>query len=274
MDRPSRTARGFLRWLPRTRGDGPSGPPSRSYRAQAPPHARGWTPSAWRCWRWSGGSPARAGMDLGYLDTVGYQDGLPRTRGDGPCSEGERSAFLRAPPHARGWTSSVRWAPHSPRGSPARAGMDPTRTRRRHSPVWLPRTRGDGPSSRLESACTKSAPPHARGWTEQARCGTPAGRGSPARAGMDREVSDAAWASSWLPRTRGDGPLGKSKVFRGLAAPPHARGWTPGRHRRRLRHDGSPARAGMDQMIEVVPAVTIGLPRTRGDGPTITFSPS
>jgi putative transposase len=34
------------------------------------------------------------------------------------------------------------------------------------------------------------------------------------------------FASAWLPRTRGDGPLAKSTIVSARTAPPHTRGWT------------------------------------------------
>ena len=50
-------------------------------------------------------------------------------------------------------------------------------------------------------------------------------------------------------------------------APPHTRGWTLGRLGARQDGLGSPAHAGMDPHGRRTGAATIGLPRTRGDGP-------
>ncbi len=50
-----------------------------------------------------------------------------------------------APPHTRGWTRLRRAVPYQSTGSPAHAGMDPTRT------LYV-----DG---------LTVAPPHTRGWT-------------------------------------------------------------------------------------------------------------
>ena len=73
--------------------------------------------------------------------------------------------------------------------------------------------------------------------------------------------------SSWLPRTRGDGPLQASGTFRATEASPHPRGWTAACRSCQTRSPGFPAPAGMDpQMASPVPT-RIGLPRTRGDGP-------
>ena len=70
---------------------------------------------------------------------------LPRTRGDGPYSDGYYSTSSAAAPHARGWTQVPLHRIDLGAGCPARAGMDPQRAYRLHDRLWLPRTRGDGP---------------------------------------------------------------------------------------------------------------------------------
>ena len=128
-------------------------------------------------------------------------------------------------------------------------------------------------------------PPHARGWTDDARHPTrqfpPHARGwtlpplddqrdpavSPSRAGMDPWPRAAVDCRHGFPRTRGDGP-GAIKL-KGISSsfPPHARGWTrtprPGMGQAGV----SPARAGMDPPSGRSPRTDSGFPRTRGDGP-------
>ncbi len=73
--------------------------------------------------------------------------------------------------------------------------------------------------------------------------------------------------SSWLPRSRGDGPL---LVFGGVLleqAPPLTRGWTPHRGFECEIEHGSPAHAGMDPRSSSTGFEGEWLPRSRGDGP-------
>ena len=75
--------------LPRTRGDGPRSTGGLGTKHRASPHTRGWTQTQ-RHQRHQGlrleGFPAHAGMDLSHRATRHGPPGLPRTRGDGPCS--------------------------------------------------------------------------------------------------------------------------------------------------------------------------------------------
>ena len=70
--------------------------------------------------------------------------------------------------------------------------------------------------------------------------------GFPAHAGMDLDRSWRSWVSSWLPRTRGDGPL--KTLCRGchIQASPHTRGWTLRVPMPANLSGGFPAHAGMD----------------------------
>ena len=70
--------------LPRTRGDGPLEGLVRRRCAEAPPHARGWTPFSGKHGTGRHGSPARAGMDRHPPFLTASIARLPRTRGDGP----------------------------------------------------------------------------------------------------------------------------------------------------------------------------------------------
>ncbi len=77
-----------------------------------------------------------------------------------------------------------------------------------------------------------------------------------------------------FPRTRGDGPLFEVRDDGTYLFSPHARGWT-GRVSEPI--DGRqvfPARAGMDRLRSVSTWPQTRFPRTRGDGPSHTLSPS
>ena len=191
-------------------------------------------------------------MDPSCAATTCRAAWLPRTRGDGPIFfERGKSAFP-APPHPRGWTLVADVEHRSEVGSPAPAGMDPPSTSRPWSAPWLPRTRGDGPVITAPDGTFSMAPPHPRGWTRHDDDRQPAMPGSPAPAGMDPGRSGRSVAVSWLPRTRGDGPLSNGR-------------------RDRL-GGGSPAPAGMDPEMPTAPPSRLGLPRTRGDGPPSRIS--
>ena len=232
--------------LPRTRGDGPYVNAVSWSGREAPPHTRGWTRVFTVRGHRQAGSPAHAGMDPYDVYPILY--------------------LSRAPPHTRGWTVGQRFEPGRGAGSPAHAGMDPADGSGTRPCAWLPRTRGDGPCSRLTSPVRTAAPPHTRGWTLQPSVGVDVDEGSPAHAGMDPALLASNAKSLRLPRTRGDGP-GSSTLAAALAAPPHTRGWTP---RMPVQHgpaEGSPAHAGMDPSPAREAHPTDRLPRTRGDGP-------
>ena len=84
---------------------------------------------------------------------------------------------------------------------------------------------------------------------------------------MDPGADEIASGAERIPRTRGDGPR---RLLHSAPSPsdsPHARGWT-----RRLRTAprsaaGFPARAGMDPPACLRGRSSVGIPRTRGDGP-------
>ena len=171
--------------LPRTRGDGPSGPRLRRLTSQA--------------------SPAHAGMDPSESSCSIFSSRLPRTRGDGPCAVYRFFNWPRASPHTRGWTLVVAHVVRPGEGFPAHAGMDPRTARRRKWPTRLPRTRGDGPSTCWWSRVAATASPHTRGWTPCVAPGQGARSGFPAHAGMDPGTRAPGDGAAGLPRTRGDG---------------------------------------------------------------------
>ena len=171
---------------------------------------------------------------------------FPRTRGDGPDESLETLREIAFPPHTRGWT----WVDLIPsvRGtvSPAHAGMDLQRGAGHEARRRFPRTRGDGPLSRLGKGHEFRFPPHTRGWTFRPVEKLSDLDVSPAHAGMDRRISTHGLTRLCFPRTRGDGPVEDWVNELIVPFPPHTRGWTRSTLRRRRTIPVSPAHAGMD----------------------------
>ena len=139
------------RGFPRTRGDGPPWQAGSLPMHWVPPHPRGWSLRP----RWStgcgSGSPAPAGMVPTLRSGRSSACRFPRTRGDGPFGSGggpRRERFprtrgdgpsrlkgiiaeTRVPPHPRGWSRDAATRDLDTEGSPAPAGMVPSRRRRR-----------------------------------------------------------------------------------------------------------------------------------------------
>jgi len=90
------------------------------------------------------------------------------------------------------------------------------------------------------------APPRTRGWTYQAHDIFAPESGSPAHAGMDRDMDLFAKMVQGLPRARGDGPVFTCSPVLGKKAPPRTRGWTSQNPCIEPIFSGSPAHAGMD----------------------------
>ena len=202
--------------------------------------------------RWSGRAPDRR---------------LPRTRGDGPRAPGAAVFLAEASPHTRGWPRSPQRKKGTDRGFPAHAGMDPCWPRRSRGRCRLPRTRGDGPASVRSARWTVRASPHTRGWTRGRLDGIGDVYGFPAHAGMDRSTNRKRADWTWLPRTRGDGPVSMSSVHPLMVASPHTRGWTRQLELAPACRLGFPAHAGMDPSAPSARPPSTRLPRTRGDGP-------
>ena len=131
--------------LPRTRGDGPIASDSNCGSRLAPPHTRGWTVLRQGDFVRRDGSPAHAGMDRVYGQSLAHAARLPRTRGDGPLTSDRGRRLKWAPPHTRGWTRPELPVYRHRRGSPAHAGMDLAGDGVASRTHGLPRTRGDGP---------------------------------------------------------------------------------------------------------------------------------
>ena len=233
--------------LPRTRGDRPAGGRLPSRPKPAPPHTRGSTPRPRFGSDRRRGSPAHAGIDRQPTRAGRSLVRLPRTRGDRPLPALWRRTAPGAPPHTRGSTRTFRPSPARARGSPAHAGIDPWRGRRRTPTPRLPRTRGDRPGDRLSMFARSGAPPHTRGSTRVVLLRHPGGRGSPAHAGIDPTPSKRGKSRRRLPRTRGDRPTSGSAFPASTQAPPHTRGSTLRAVAGRVRAGGSPAHAGIDR---------------------------
>ena len=89
---------------------------------------------------------------------------------------------------------------------------------------------------------------------------------------MDPNKAAAVLRERGLPRTRGDGPFRSVGTMAGSRASPHTRGWTSGRSAMHSAGCGFPAHAGMDPSRPASRRRSVGLPRTRGDGPpTLTL---
>ena len=73
-----------VRWIPRTRGDGPAGWKCPACSQRDSPHARGWTQPPRQPRPPHRGFPARAGMDPVEDARPAGRRRIPRTRGDGP----------------------------------------------------------------------------------------------------------------------------------------------------------------------------------------------
>ena len=209
--------------LPRTRGDGPDDDHVRHGRLRASPHTRGWTRIDAERRPCLSGFPAHAGMDPSKGLPGPYRRRLPRTRGDGPAPFARPRARHPASPHTRGWTQAVGRPGAALPGFPAHAGMDLPRSVGHGQRPGLPRTRGDGPAITEDEFRRQMASPHTRGWTAGYSRPARRSRGFPAHAGMDPDRRGQSGSRSWLPRTRGDGPVGHYARIVRTAASPHTR---------------------------------------------------
>ncbi len=153
------------------------------------------------------------------------RDRLPHTRGGGPvCGFGTLDPAAAFPAHA---------------------GMDPPTSRRRSSPRWLPRTRGDGPTNGTGDEIGQYAPSHTRGWT--------------------LAETQAEHRHVGSPHTRGLTYISPIE-FRAHSASPHTRGWTPSDPERSPAKQRSPAYAGMDPSSTFVARGFSRLPARAGMG--------
>ena len=180
--------------LPRPRGDGPLGRDVVKAYSVAPPPTRGWTRGVLEYAAESPGSPAHRGMAPDTQTHGGDMFGLPRPRGDGPPQYRSRSWEDLAPPPTRGWTLRDEQLDGARQGSPAHAGMDPSRWSRWRDARLSARSRSECPragdlgSTRVRDAHQvtehlKLASPPTRGWTGSPRLSRGPPHGFPARAG-------------------------------------------------------------------------------------------
>ena len=259
----------FCARLPRTRGDRPLLERLKVACESAPPHTRGSTPALGRRRGRLGGSPAHAGIDPKGYRARAVPVGLPRTRGDRPQADLSLFYVGEAPPHTRGSTRGHERRREPRVGSPAPAGVAPSRRVGWGSRSGLPRTRGDRPHHPTVKPVALMAPPHTRGSTRPVTPPLPPPHGSPAHAGIDPWSRRARSRSRWLPRTRGDRPITRVAFASPPGAPPHTRGSTLRKIDDAARAEGSPAHAGIDPSTTPCPRQVCRLPRTRGDRPTV-----
>ena len=213
------------------------------------------------------GSPAPAGMVPGWIGSVDLGPRFPRTRGDGPGAVHVGDNGGAVPPHPRGWSLLAELRTTLNRGSPAPAGMVPSSPLIDTGYVRFPRTRGDGPTTRLPRYVGIVVPPHPRGWSPYLRSAFRSPPGSPAPAGMVPSRCSTKASPRWFPRTRGDGPGGAGRGPGGVEVPPHPRGWSLAYAWAVKNFVGSPAPAGMVPEHGTRPQGHSWFPRTRGDGP-------
>ena len=175
------------RRLPRTRGDGPLHLIFDAIYGVIAPYTRGWSVAADQLHADWEGCPVHAGM----VPTCGWptqwRPRLPRTRGDGPACRAMAAVAKEVAPYTRGWSTPPDLRRHLRRDCPVHAGMVLMVSADGRALPGLPRTRGDGPSSRSACVdCPKVAPVHA---------------------GMVPIAYTRVSNGNRLPRTRGDGPV-------------------------------------------------------------------
>ncbi len=137
-----------------------------------------------------------------------------------------------APPLTRGSTPLVAAIHRLGKGSPAHAGIDPTKPARSSFRRRLPRSRGDRPETVSITCPGQEVPLLTRGSTQPLRHGPrphpgpPLTRGStplvdrlavvlagsPAHAGIDPSTCPPGSRAPWLPRSRGDRPSSASAI--------------------------------------------------------------
>ncbi len=174
-----------------------------------------------------------------------------------------------APPLPRGSTLDQGDSVEPASGSPAPAGIDPTRPPVQSDICRLPRSRGDRPDTPATTEKLPEAPPLPRGSTLGRVLDRQAAGGSPAPAGIDPLRGHPWRARSRLPRSRGDRPRASSARRRIREAPPLPRGSTRGGQAAAPRLRGSPAPAGIDPPDAGGTSTPMRLPRSRGDRPFI-----
>jgi len=220
--------------LPRARGDGPLPRPVRSRGHRTAPRTRGWTPAHDGQARIRPDCPAHAGMDPTAMWLRAASGRLPRARGDGPWKTRRTFPSAATAPRTRGWTPLEHVGKPVDLDCPAHAGMDPSSASKRRRSHRLPRARGDGPWTTINTTIKAWTAPRTRGWTRRGRRDDSERGDCPAHAGMDLGIRDGGCAADRLPRARGDGPNARLSEDMSRRTAPRTRGWTPQR-RNRLR---------------------------------------
>ena len=212
-------------------------------------------------------SPAYAGIDPRASCVGTNADGLPRVRGDRPGLPTWFGGLTASPPRTRGSTCEYYLAVTHRYVSPAYAGIDPREPRRHGLLRRLPRVRVDRPAHDAERGRACVSPPRTRGSTCPLIFARFHAVVSPAYAGIDPLLPRRNLPGVRLPRVRGDRPCSKKLGVRMRRSPPRTRGSTRGIPLRQVRHQVSPAYAGIDPARMGPPLSRIRLPRVRGDRP-------
>ncbi len=273
IDHRSRRAPAAPAGLPRPRGDRPP----REYRPPlstlSPPPTRGSTAMRKGAKVDRGVSPAHAGIDPSLTMPRHSRRRLPRPRGDRPPPVASRTACSMSPPPTRGSTGTQASRTTSGRVSPAHAGIDRLRARRRAWPGRLPRPRGDRPRFFPSTMKPFTSPPPTRGSTRAEPVDCFPNKVSPAHAGIDRHLRRPLRVRGRLPRPRGDRPGITFEQVEALRSPPPTRGSTSSRSPLAWPSSVSPAHAGIDLASSTALQSSRGLPRPRGDRPGIRVPP-
>ena len=218
----------------------------------------------------SRGCPAHAGMLQSHVwsgGPRGREPGLPRTRGDAPPSRGKPRIADPVAPHTRGCSPEHHRGGGAVPGCPAHAGMLLSYTILSFAGLRLPRTRGDAPQWISDAGSLRRVAPHTRGCSPEAPGPRDDAEGCPAHAGMLPATHEARVRRSWLPRTRGDAPVGQLARVEGHLVAPHTRGCSLHLLKQGRTWEGCPAHAGMLPACCTASRRDFRLPRTRGDAP-------
>ena len=171
------------------------------------------------------------------------------------------------PPRTRGWSQRLKGVIPKENGSPAHAGMVPSRSTTTASSPGFPRARGDGPTASPFFGLFARVPPRTRGWSQFKADTSLLEEGSPAHAGMVPHFQAKRGAAARFPRARGDGPRQHLTPDELSEVPPRTRGWSHHGQGCGQGHRGSPAHAGMVPYRGTWLSTCRRFPRARGDGP-------
>ena len=114
------------------------------------------------------------------------------------------------------------------------------------------------------------ATPHTRGSTSEYHAVVKVYHGYPAYAGIDLRFRKPNMRKRRLPRIRGDRPYSSMYSFILAGATPHTRGSTLVQDASAYSYAGYPAYAGIDPSQRQTSTIPNGLPRIRGDRPSLS----